>query len=373
MKSIHVLEVIRQGKIGGGESHLMDLISGFGPEISPIVLAFTSGYMIDLLRNRGITCYVIETSHAFDFGIFGKIMRILKKEQIQIIHAHGSRASSNMVLLSRIMRIPMIYTVHGWSFHQDQSKFIESLRIFSEKMLCSLSTQVICVSQSNKLTGQKAFGLKNAIVIENGINLQKFNPENEFINIRKEFGFQADDFIIGFIGRITIQKDPITFIKSIESANSTHKEIKGLLVGDGDLKESVLKYIDDHHLNDVIITSGFKTEIPEILNAIDVFCLPSLWEGLSIALLEAMSMKCAVLVTPTDGTNEIIQDDINGTLTDFSNPVMLKNKILQYFNDRELLRIHGENAALLVKNRFDSKQVSLRVTELYQDILLRAH
>ena len=373
MNKIKVLEVIRQGQIGGGESHLIDLISGFGPEISPVVLSFTSGQMIDILRDKEITCFVIETSHAFDFSVLQKIKEILKKEEIQIIHAHGSRASSNMVLLSRLMKIPMIYTVHGWSFHQDQSKVVKSLRIASEKIICSLSRKVICVSESNRITGQKAFGLHNAIVIENGINLQKFNPNNTFKDIRKEFGIQPEDFIIGFIGRITIQKDPLTLIKSIESANSKQNKIKGLIVGDGDLKESVLKYINDHHLNSVIFTSGFKTEIPDILKAIDVFCLPSLWEGLSIALLEAMAMKRAVLVTPTDGTSEVVQDGINGTITEFNNPFMLEEKILKYFYNPEQLHTHGENAAQFVKKRFDSKNVSLGVAELYQKILTEKH
>lgn len=369
MKPIKVLEVIRQGQIGGGESHLIDLISGFGSEISPVVLAFTPGHMIDLLKEKGVTCYVIETAHAFDFSVFRKIKEILIKEDIQIIHAHGSRASSNMILLSKIMRIPMIYTVHGWSFHQDQSIIVKTLRISSEKILCFLSRKVICVSESNRVTGQKAFGLHNAIVIENGINLQKFNPENEFKNIRKEFGFQPDDFVIGFIGRATEQKDPLTFVKSIELANSKEPGIKSLFVGDGNLKDSVLEYIIGHHLKNVIFTSGFRTDIPDLLNAIDVFCLPSLWEGLSIALLEAMAMKRAVLVTPTDGTSEIIQDNINGTITEFSNPTMLAEKMLHYFRDNDRLKSHGEKAMQLVKNRFDSKNVSLKVAELYLNIL----
>jgi len=369
MSTIKVLEVIRQGQIGGGESHLIDLISGFGPEIHPVVLSFTPGRMIDHLKEKGITCYVIETSHAFDFNVQQKIKRILKKEQIELIHVHGSRAASNMVLLSKLMKIPMIYTVHGWSFHPDQSGLIRWLRILSEKIICRSSRKVICVSESNRQTGQKSFGLKNAMVIENGIDLNRFNPEQSFANIRKELGIQRTDFVVGFIGRITVQKDPLTFVKGIEKAHSLEKEIKGLLVGDGDLKEKVRTYIGNNHLDEIIFTSSFRTDIPDVLNAIDVFCLPSLWEGLSIALLEAMAMKRTVIATPTDGTKEIIQDGDNGTLTTFSDSDRLAEKILDYYNDRVKCRKHGENAAQLVKNRFNSEAVSKQVSALYSEII----
>jgi len=365
MKTFKVLEVIRQGQVGGGESHLIDLISGFGPDVSPIVLAFTPGQMIDLLRERGIKCYVIETGSAFDFRVFKKIREIIVNEKIHLIHAHGSRAASNLILTSLLLKIPMVYTVHGWSFHQDQSFAIKKLRILSEKIICAFSRKVICVSESNKISGKKAFGLKKAIVIENGINLQKFNPNNSFKNIRNEFGINSDDFVVGLFGRITVQKDPISFIKAIEAANLKEKRIKGLLVGDGDLKKTVLDYIEVHKLNDIIFTTGFRNDIPDLLNAIDVFCLPSLWEGLSIALLEAMAMKCAVLVTPTDGTSEIITDKINGTIAEFHNEKQLSEKIIDFFNDPDSVKSQGENARLMIINRFDSRKVSISVSELY--------
>ncbi|MEN6618379.1 MAG: glycosyltransferase [Rikenellaceae bacterium] len=369
MNSIKVLEVIRQGQIGGGESHLIDLISGFGTDISPVVLAFTQGHMIDYLREAGITCYVLETRYAFDFRVFCKIREILKKEKIQIIHSHGSRAASNMAIIAGLMNIPMVYTVHGWSFHQDQSAFIKTIRILSEKFICFLSREVICVSESNRKTGVKAFRLHNAIVIENGINFQKFNPYNSFNNIREEFGLMLDDFVVGFIGRITLQKDPLTIVKAVESAHAADPKIKAILVGDGDMKKSVLEYINDHHLKEVILTSGFRNDIPDLLNAMDVFCQPSLWEGLSISLLEAMAMKKALLVTPTDGTREIIMDGINGTIIGFGDTALIAKKIIEYHLDRDKVKSHGENAYHLVKSRFDSKNVSEGVTGLYKGIL----
>ena len=142
--AINVLEVIRQGQVGGGESHLLDLIAGFDNRVNPIVLSFTGGQMIDALTQRGVKCHVVNTSHPFDVRITRQIKELILRENIQLIHAHGSRAASNVAFIARKLHIPMVYTVHGWSFHQDQSFFIKRLRAWSEKIICKLSKKVIC-------------------------------------------------------------------------------------------------------------------------------------------------------------------------------------------------------------------------------------
>ena len=110
---IKVLEVIRQGHVGGGESHLLDLVMGFDTDlISPVVLSFTSGKMIDALRACGVKCYVIPTEKPFDMKVLNVLKKLICDENIRLIHAHGSRAASNVLLLAGMLHIPLVYTVH---------------------------------------------------------------------------------------------------------------------------------------------------------------------------------------------------------------------------------------------------------------------
>lgn len=367
MKPIKVLEVIRQGQVGGGESHLIDLVNGFDPlQIEVVVLAFTPGAMIDTLSRKGFKCYVTPTSHPFDFRVTKAIKDIIRQENIQIIHAHGSRAASNVFLIARRLRLPMIYTVHGWSFHQDQSSIIYKLRALSEKIICRYSRRVICVSQNNKETGEQTFGLKNCTVIENGIDIKRFNPQNDFKDIGQELGFTAKDFIVGFIARLTLQKAPLDFIRSIVIAHQQRPEIKALIVGDGDMKEEIMEYIRQNQAEDYIRTTPFRQDVPDLLHATDVFCIPSLWEGLSIALLEAMAMGKALVVTPTDGTRELIIPEENGKLVPFSSPEKLASSYLEYFDHPEQILLYGSACRQLVEHRFDSQRVSDEVTRIYQ-------
>ncbi len=370
MEAINVLEVIRQGQVGGGESHLLDLIAGFDlMQVRPVVLAFTGGQMIDTLTRNGTKCYVIPTSHPFDLRIVRQIKEIISTEKIQLIHAHGSRAASNVALIARQLHLPMVYTVHGWSFHQDQPALIKRLRAWSEKVICALSKEVICVSESNRVTGKETFGLKQSVVIENGINLQRFNPEGTFKDIRKEFGFNEDDFVVGFVGRITLQKAPVDFVKSIALARQEDRRIKALLIGEGDMEAETRQALRETGMEDVIRTAPFRSDVPDILHALDVFCLPSLWEGLSIALLEAMAMKKALVVTPTDGTKEVITHHESGLIAGFGKPEELATHYLTYLRHPELKEACGRKAMQTIKERFDSQRVSNQVTEIYYKMI----
>lgn len=368
-KKIKVLEVIRQGKIGGGESHVLDLIQCIDKnQITPVAMAFTGGHMIDTLRDQGVQCYVVETHKAFDFRVIKQIERIVLEENIDIIHAHGSRAASNMLWVAHKLKLPLIYTVHGWSFHQDQSWSVRKARAWSEKIICHCAQKVICVSESNQQTGIQTFGLKKekCIVIENGINLERFNVNSTYPDVRKELGFSNDDFIVAEICRITLQKAPLDFVKAIEIAHAKEPSIKGLLVGEGDMQGEVMHYIQEHDMQDYLITSPFRTDVPAVLKAIDVYALPSLWEGLSIALLEAMAMKKPIVVTPTDGTKELIEDGVNGTIIPFNDPQKQAQAFLKYYTNRMQISHHGNAAYSIVKHRFNALRVSKTVQNIYK-------
>lgn len=370
MAKIKVLEVIRQGQIGGGESHLLDLVYFLDRKIiEPICLSFTDGEMIRRLREMGIACRVIETQRPFDLKIQNQIISLIKDEKIQLVHAHGSRAASNVLYPITKLHVPFVYTVHGWSFHNDQSYFVKKLRSWSEKLICHKANQVICVSQSNKDTGHETFGLNDAMVIENGVNLERFNPNVTFKELRKEFGFSASDFVVGFIARCTLQKNPIVFLEAIRMAHAQNPQIKGLFIGEGEMDAEVDAFIQQHQMHDYIFRSPFRTDVPDLLNCIDVYCLPSLWEGLSIALLEAMAMCRPIIATPTDGTKELLQHEKNGLVVPFKDAEAIVGAINRFYADRQLMETCAEAARLYVEESFNAQRVADAVLKIYLNLL----
>jgi glycosyltransferase involved in cell wall biosynthesis len=368
-----ILEVIRQGQIGGGESHLLDLIYFLDKErFEPVCLSFTDGEMIRRLTQWGVKCHVIDSGKAFDLKVQRRVQRLVESEGIDLIHAHGSRAASNVLLAAKMTGRPLVYTVHGWSFHDDQSAMVKRLRGWSEKIICKGASRVICVSQSNADTGREVFGLQQADVIENGINLKVFSPEAAQ-GLRQQFGFSDDDFIVGFVARATKQKNPLLFLEAVEKAHQQNQRIKGLFVGEGDMDEAVDKLIADRRMSDFVCRSKFRTDVPNVLKTIDVYCLPSLWEGLSIALLEAMAMGKAIVATPTDGTKELLKDHHNGLVVPFDDAEKLAAAFQELFNDRSLQISCGRQAMLMVKERFDAQRVADSVMNIYDSFTKRKY
>lgn len=366
---IKVLETIRQGKIGGGESHVLDLVEELDKNIyEPVVLAFTEGPMIDKLKAMRIKTYVVPTETPFDISKWQQVKQIMQHEKIELVHAHGTRANSNVFWAAKQLGLPVVYTVHGWSFHPDQNFLTRFLRIKGEEFLSRQANITICVSDNNLKDALKQFSLPNAAVIKYGINLKKFNPDNNYKNVRQDYGIASDTTVVGYVARITTQKDPFTMMKAIAQVPAG-LNVKFLVIGDGELKTSMLKLAHQLGIESRIIFSDFRQDVPDILNAVDIYCLPSLWEGLPIGLLEAMAMKKAIVASAVDGTKEVITDEQNGFLVPPQCPDKLANALTRLVTNPELIHTFGDKAYEVMKEQFNVATMTRKVERIYTRLL----
>lgn len=370
MRPIKILQAIRQGKIGGGESHVLDLSTHLDrSKFEPVVLAFTAGEMVDELNSRGIQTKVIHTERAFDIRVWKQVSAFMKAQQIDIVHAHGTRANSNVFWAARHRKKPLLYTIHGWSFHQDQHFAVKKIRQLSERFLTAQAHQNICVSESNQNDGIKYCGMKHSTVINNAVDLAKFNPDRPFKNIRAELGIPASAKLIGFIVRMTKQKNPFTMLRAMKLIAEEDKNTILLMVGDGELKTETVKLAHELGIADRVIFQPFRKDVPDLLHAIDVYCLPSLWEGYPIGILEAMAMNKAVVVSPVDGTRELVQDGQTGLFANEFDHLQL-SRTLRFILQNDSLRLQiAQNAMEFVKGQLSIdklvNKVQLQYLKLY--------
>ena len=372
MGKIKILEAIRQGKVGGGETHVFDLVSRIDKSVfEPVVLSFTHGPMVNQLKNLGIDVHVIETERAFDLRILRSVIEFIREREIDIVHAHGTRANSNLFWAAKRLHLPLIYTVHGWSFHPDQNPIVKKIRVLSEQFLTAMSDSTICVSKSNQTDGIKTWNLKRSRVVYNGINTDKFSPGKVYKDIRKEFNIPVDKTLLAYIVRITTQKDPFTLIKAMKIVLEKTKDIMVVMVGEGDLKEAVMQMVSSENLSENIIFEDFRQDIPDILEASDIYCLPSLWEGLPIGVLEAMSMGKVVIATPVDGTKEIVSHDLNGLLFPVRDEQKLAEAIMAVHQDKELRKRLGVYAMATVQEKFTLESMVKEIENHYKQMLIK--
>jgi glycosyltransferase involved in cell wall biosynthesis len=370
-KKIKVLECIRQGQIGGGESHLLSLVENLDRSaFDPIVLSFTDGPMVQRLKEMNVDTSVIYTEKPFDVRKWKEVRRFIKENQVDIVHAHGTRANSNILWAAKSLNIPVVYTVHGWSFHQDQNPVVRSIRVMGEKYLTSKSDINISVSVSNQQSGKKYIKSFDSVVINNGIDQRKFNPQKPFKNIRAELGIREDQQLVLFIARFTGHKQPLALIKAFAKAVISNPEMHLLMVGDGDQKNEAVDLISKCNLNEKITLSSFRQDVPDVLAAADIFVLPSLWEGLPIGLLEAMAMGKAVIASNVDGTNEIVRNNENGILIETENLVdNLTNALVTMSLDEKMRNSFRQKAIETVNERYNAMSMTRGIENIYRQLI----
>jgi glycosyltransferase involved in cell wall biosynthesis len=365
-RKIRVLECIRQGQIGGGETHLLSLVENLDRDrFEPVVLSFTEGPMVERLRALGVRTHVLHTERPFDVTKWRKVKQLMAAEGVDLVHAHGTRASSNTLWAARRLGIPLVYTVHGWSFHDDQPFWVRRLRIWGERWITGRSALNIAVSASNRQTGVDQIPGFQAVVVNNGIDQRKFSPARSFTDVRGELNIPRDAVLLLFLARFTAHKQPLTLIRAFHEAVGKMPELRLLMVGEGDEKEAGIRLATELGLGDKVHFSPFRQDVPDVLAAADIYVLPSLWEGLPIGLLEAMAMRKAVIGTKVDGTREVLQDGENGLMVEPGDAGALAAAILRLAGDQGLRESMGARAVETVRDRFNAAVMTKEIENIY--------
>jgi glycosyltransferase involved in cell wall biosynthesis len=284
------------------------------------------------------------------------------------VHVHGTRANTNVLWAARNLGLPVVYTIHGWSFHDGLHPLAKRLRIAAEKFITNRTQMNICVSESNRQTGIKAFNTFNSIVVRNGVNLQKFNPDATYPDLRAAYNIPANKLLICYIARMTYQKDPVAMIRAFALALKSKPQLQLLMIGDGELKADAMQAASELNVAGQVIFDGFRQDVPAVLHAADIYCLPSLWEGFPIGVLEAMAMGKAVIASDVDGTKEAIKDGENGLLVPAGNTEALASAIVKLATDHALRTQLQQNAKAAIVAHFNVAEMTEKISAVYRQL-----
>lgn len=243
---------------------------------------------------------------------------------------------------------------------------MRNIRVLGEKYLTSKTNCNISVSASNQQSGKKFIPSFKSVVINNGIDQNKFNPSKQFKNVRAELGIDAGKILVLFIARFTSHKQPLGLLKAFAKAFQQNNNLHLLMVGDGDEKAAALQMVTEENIQDAVTFQSFRQDVPDVLAAADIFVLPSLWEGLPIGLLEALAMGKAVIATNVDGTSEIIEHQKNGLLIETKNLVEDLTKALVLLASDERQRQSFSQAAInTVHQKYNASVMTRSIETLY--------
>jgi len=266
------------------------------------------------------------------------IYKILKKEKPDVIHTHSSKAGILGRLCGWLAGVSVIiHTTHGFSFNDTQGFFKKNLFIFLEKFCAIFSTYLIFISKENidKAIKNKIGKQDKYKFIRLGIDIDNFrNFKNP--SLRQELNFNKNDVVVTTIGPFKPQKNLPDFIKVASKISKEHKNFKFVMVGDGALRPEFESLIEKYKIQNNIFLLGWRRDIANVLHSSDFFVMTSLWEGLPISTIEAMTCGLAPIVNAVDGQKEIVKDGINGFLIPPYNTDKTCSKILYLANNPDI-------------------------------------
>jgi len=370
-EKIRVLEVIQQGKIGGGESHLLTLIGKMDRNrYEPVVVALSDGEMIQRLTALGIRNYVVNSPYPFNVRVWKRLKDILVSERIDIIHTHGARALSNLIRPAKRLGIPVVHTVHGWSFHDHLPEWKRRARIMGERYLTGKAAVNIAVSGSNERIGKELFGQDfRCEVINNGVDLSVYAGKGQG-NVRQEFGIPSGAVVISWVARFIHDKNPLPLIRAFGRVLSSHPDVRLVLAGDGPAREAAMQLASELGVSGKVIFPGFRNDVPDILAASDIFVLPSIKEGLPVSLIEAMAMRNAVITTDVQGCIDVVTHEKDGLLVSLRGlEDGLAAALLRLLDNPGERAQLAERGRATVEERFNATLMARQIEALYQKVL----
>jgi glycosyltransferase involved in cell wall biosynthesis len=209
------------------------------------------------------------------------------------------------------------------------------------------------------------------VTINNAIDLSSFDYNQNCSDLRKTFGIPDSHKIVGVVGRLEPQKGHIFFIQAAHEILSQCSNISFLIVGDGILKQKLVGMTKEFNQERKIYFTGIRKDIPQLLSIIDIYVMPSLWEGLPLALLEAMAMKKPIVATRVGGIQDVVEDGKDALLVPPGDSNALAEKVIFLLKRPELCLTLGTNAREKVEKKYNAELMVKEYEETYGDILFR--
>lgn len=299
---MRILMVLYSHSCGGAQRHLVDLMEGLRAQgDEPVFAGPPDSWLGAELKRRSFLLYHVPLrGSALDLLSLWRLCRLIKKERIDLVHTHLGRAAYYGGLAAKLCRVPLVTTIHGADYYRH-------LRHGREERIIAVSAAVKDFLQMQGIPAARIS------VVHNGIN-PLGTDRSERLSQRRVLGLADDDFACCTVARFHPVKRHEFLIEAFAAAQL--KKAKLFLIGEtsGTCYTAVKARVAALQLENQIIFLGHRDDVPQLLQAMDLAILPSLWEGLGLTLLEAMSAGVPVIAAAVGGIPEVVVHGQTGYL-----------------------------------------------------------
>jgi len=365
-----IVHIAKVTGVHGMENHLAALIPQLGRRFDSCFIILTEPGLpvIDyqnLLKHRGVSVHNLIIRCDIDPLCLVSIVRLLKKLSPALVHTHLIHGDLYGITAAKVAGIRAVVS----SKHNDDAfrhnRFIRALNV----RLNRNTDRIIAISEwvrrfENEV---EAVPLDKITTIHYG--LEALRPAASARSIREELGFTRQDVVLGIIARLVEQKGHRFLLEAFEKALAKNEKLRLVIVGEGALDTQLRRLVQKKGLDGAVRFTGYRTDVAEILDAVDIFVHPSLWEGFGLSILEAMAMGKPVIASRVSAIPELVEDGITGFLVPPTDTGSLARSIVKLAGDTGLRKQCGQKAHERWKTCFSVAAMVDKTATVYENLL----
>ncbi len=309
--------------------------------------------------------------HSYDWGIWTSLKQLVGQRQIQIVHAHDYKTDLLALLLSRSLGIRALATVHGWTGHSALERCC--YYPLDKRLLARFPRLIAVSSEIARELRRHGADPRNITTLLNAIDHRTFrrNPHRQ-LHARAALGCDADDFVIGSVGRLEPQKRFDLLLDAFAVFRRDWPRARLVIAGDGSLRQALEQQRTRLGLADGCTLIGHITDVIAFHEALDLFVQSSEYEGTPNAVLEAMAMETPIVATEAGGTAELVSHGEHGRIVPIGQADALVAAMRQAVTSPEQSRAMADAARRRVENELSFESRVRRLESIYEELAAHA-
>jgi len=370
MKKIKVVHIVPMLCPGGAERVAVHIVSGLNRQrYEPVVVSLMERRDWDLdraLDESGVEVHYLSKHLGFDYRMFSQVYGVLKACQPDIIHTHLQVLRYVFPPVAFLEEACILHTVHNLAERE-----IEPSMRWLQGFALRRGVTPVAVAEEVALSLERTYGISNCRVIPNGIPTGCYASPSKMPRWewRAREGFSESDVLFVCIARFAPQKNHALLLKSFAEGPATDRKAHLVLIGDGALKKRLESQAESLGLSSQIHFLGLRTDIPDVLGAMDVFVLSSDFEGNPLCVMEAMASGLPVVSTAVGGVPALLESGKQGLLVPPGDCQSLSTSMTLLLQDHQARITWGRAAARRAKEKFDVSNMVRAYEEVYEQIL----
>jgi glycosyltransferase involved in cell wall biosynthesis len=366
-----IIHLIATNFYGGPEKQIVEHLKRLGKVYyQGMLVSFLEGgaanETLEQAKIVGLKHHGIPMSSRFDIRALWKLMRLLRQEKVDLLCAHGYKSIVMGWWAGRRVGIPVIAFSRGYTAENKKVAFYEWL----ERRALSRLDAIIFVSEGQRKR-LESFGIRGrkSWVVHNAISVNSTRTTDKRKEIFEEFGIPSNATMVVSAGRLSPEKGHRFLVEAIGMLKGSINNTHFVFCGDGPCQKELGKQSKELGISEICHFVGFRRDLEEIFQAMDLMVLPSLTEGLPNVVLEAFACAKPVVATAVGGVPEIVEDGINGILVPKERPDLLANAIKDCLAIPDKRRAMGEAGYQKVKSEFTFESQTQKLEAIYDEML----